>query len=86
MYPLIAPERASTPNFASQTALVAPNLYASNLSVLIVTNLASVLKSDFEAVVKSEKRVPIPIITSASLAIRFAERLPVTPTPPTLSG
>ena len=54
--------------------------------MLIVTNLASSLKSDFEAVVKSEKRVPIPTTTSASFAITLAERLPVTPTPPRLSS
>src|SRR5690606_13966999 len=39
-----------------------------------------------EAVVKSVKRVPTPITRSASLAIRLAAALPVTPMPPRLSG
>ena len=51
--------------------------------LFIVTKFASALKRDFDAVVKSEKRVPTPITTSASFAITLAERLPVTPTPPT---
>ena len=42
--------------------------------------------SSLEPVVKSERRVPIAMIRSASLAMVFAARLPVTPTPPKFMG
>ena len=44
------------------------------------------LKSHFDEVVKSEKRVPTPITRSASLATTLAALPPVTPIPPRLSG
>ena len=78
--------RAIIPSFASATSFTAPNLYASKREVLMVINFASLLKRLFEPVVKSEKRVPMPRMTSAHFAISFPAELPVTPSPPRFSG
>ena len=42
--------------------------------------------SSLEPVVKSDSRVPMATIRSADLAMEFAARLPVTPTPPRFMG
>ena len=61
-------------------------MYASMSLTLMVTISTSYLYADFEEVQKSFSLVPIPMMRSASLAILFADRVPVTPAPPRLNS
>ena len=47
---------------------------------------ASLRNAVFDAVVKSDQRVPMPITTSASAAMRFAAKVPVAPIAPSDDG
>ena len=71
---------------ASATSGSAPCLAASKPATLTFTNRTpGSWKADFDAVVKSLQRVPIPITRSASRAMRLAAAVPVAPTAPRLS-
>ncbi|MOA51496.1 hypothetical protein D3C78_1746520 [compost metagenome] len=52
----------------------------------LTNGVSSPPKADFDEVVKSEYLVPMPMITSAFCASRFAASVPVTPTAPIFIG
>ena len=72
---------------ASPTRGTPECLWASNAAMLILTNLTSgSWNAVFEAVVKSEYLVPIPITQSASREMIFAPAVPVAPSAPRQEG
>lgn len=84
---LSAGSSSARQTFTSPTSGSASSFPASKPLTFIERNRTSGCRnSHFEAVVKSVKRVPTPIIKSASFAIVLAALFPVTPMPPRFSG
>ena len=84
---LSAGSSSARQTFTSPTSGSASSFPASKPLTFIERNRTPGCRnSHFEAVVKSVKRVPTPIIKSASFAIVLAALFPVTPTPPRFSG
>ena len=80
-YPM--PESASSVTRASAVTAMAPCFCISSSATLTFTNRTCGLwNNDFDAVVKSLQRVPMPITRSAPFAIRFAASVPVAPIAP----
>ncbi len=85
--PASASRSASSAARASASTGRALCLAASNAATLTLTKRTwGSWKADFDAVVKSLQRVPMPMTRSASRASRLAAAVPVAPTAPSESG